>query len=1077
MTYTELQVTSNFSFLRGASHPFELVQQAVANGQKAIAITDHNSFAGIVRGHSEAKRLSIRLIPAVRLNLLDGPGLLAYPIDKDAYARLSNLLTLGNSRTEKGDCHLYKADVYQHSKDIKFLVLPPDQLNPLFDFEPDFIKSIRDYREAFGSNTYLAASRQYRKQDAKWLFQLQELSETYNAPMVATNNVYYHHPARREIQDVLTCVREKCTIQNAGYRLYPNAERQMKSTEEMIRLFRQYPDAIRRTQEITEACQFSLNSLAYVYPEELTTEGRTTDEHLAWLTWEGARQHFPNGIPQEEIDGIGFELAFVKERCLASYFLTVEDIVREARRRKILCQGRGSAANSRICYYTGITAVDPSKHSLLFARFMSEARDEPPDIDIDFEHERREEIMQYVYEKYGRDRSAIVATVTRLRKKGALRDVGRAMGLSVDRVDLLSKDIESHPDAWFHSNHSSNPDLIADTRSIYKIFELIGQVLGFPRQLGQHTGGFVITAGQLSDLCPIFNARMENRTCIEWDKDDIDDMGFIKVDILALGILSAIRKAFDLIQKHHGRELTLQNIPQDDPAVYEMITEADTVGLFQIESRAQQAMLPRMRPSCFYDLVIQISLVRPGPIVGHMVQPYLARRNEEEKIEYPSKTIEKILGRTLGIMIFQEQGMQIAIEAAGFNAADADALRRTMGKRNEASPGREAILREFATKFVDGMTRNGYTEDFARLTFGQISAFSAYGFPESHSTGQAIIAYTSAWLRKYYHAVFVISILNSLPMGFYAEDQLLRDALLHGVKFLPVDVNYSQYDYTLEEGPDNDLVARIGFRQITGIREADMLRLIACRVIPYTTVHSLLDANLSISTLERLANADAFGSLGLDRRKALWEVSALADRPIGLFADQPSESAEEDDSVIPVMTAAEDVAFDYVAMSLSLKGHPLEFLRPNLRQLNNRAANELPSRQNGEHIFVAGLLRMRQRPETAHGTCFILLEDETGSINLIVWAKVFDEYRKEICSSKILMVEGHLQIQGPVIHVIVQRCWDMTWLLGRLISIPDDKKPVTSPADPAGRPGTTNRQVRDREMKQASLFPKARNFK
>ena len=1033
--YTELQVTSNFSFLQGASHPFELVEQALANGQKAVAITDRNSFAGIVRGHVQAKESGIRLITGVRLDLLDGPGLLAYPTDKDAYARLSNLLTLGNSRAEKGDCRLYKADVYAHARGVKFLILPPDKLNSLFDFEPDFIRSLQQYREAFGPDCYLAASRHYRKQDAKWLFQLQGLSSLYSIPMVATNNVYYHHPSRRELQDVLTCIREKCTIENAGYRLHPNAERHLKSTEEMIRLFRQYPDALRRTQEIEEACKFSLDSLAYEYPEELTTEGRTPDEELAWLTWKGAREHFPDGIPPEEITGIEFELDFVKKKQLASYFLTVEDIVREARKRKILCQGRGSAANSRICYYTGITAVDPSKYNLLFARFMSEARNEPPDIDVDFEHQRREEIMQYIYEKYGRDRAAIVATVTRLWRKGAIRDVGRVMGLSVDTVDQISKDIETFPQEWFYGNRSADPKLNANEQKFYKVMELIGLLLGFPRQLGQHTGGFVISHGKLTDLCPVFNARMENRTCIEWDKDDIDAIGFIKIDVLALGMLTAIQKAFDLIQKHYGRGLTLQNIPQDDPAVYEMITAADTIGVFQIESRAQQAMLPRMRPSCFYDLVIEVALVRPGPIQGDMVHPYLARRNGEEKVEYPSKTIENILGRTLGVPLFQEQVMQIAIEAAGFTPAEADALRRNMAKRNEVSPRLKAILSGFKTKLVDGMIGNGYSREYAERVFRQLAAFGAYGFPESHSASFAIPVYISAWVKKYYPAVFAIAILNSLPMGFYAPDQLVADARRHGVEFLPVDINFSQWDYTLEKGSGKDYVVRVGFRQISGIREADMVRLITCRVIPYRTVHSLQDAGLSISALERLANADAFGSLGLDRRKALWEVSALADRPIGLFANQPSESASEDPGVIPTLTASEDVAFDYSAMGLSLKGHPVSFLRPNLRQLNNRTANELPTRSNGEFIRIAGLLRMRQRPETANGTCFILLEDETGSINLIAWASVFAEYRKEICNSRLLMVEGHLQIRGPVIHVIVQRCWDLDWLLACLTPV------------------------------------------
>src|ERR1700722_4692973 len=627
MSYTELQVTTNFSFLRGGSHPEEFVEQAADYGYGAIAITDRNTLAGIVRAHVAAKSKNIRILPACRLDLLDGPSLLAYPTDTDAYGRLSALLTTGNLRAEKGQCHLYKDDVFAHAKGMKFIVLPPSELNTSFDFDAGFIEALTAYRDALGDQLYLAASRSYRGDDAKQLHRLAELSRRFDTPMVASNDVHYHTPDRRQLQDVLTCIREKCTIQTAGFRLDQNAERHLKHIHEMLRLFRQYPDAIRRTREIAEACQFSLASLKYVYPQEITTGGRTPQEELTMLTWEGAHRHFGDVIPVKTIASINHELNFIAEMNYASYFLTVHDIVRFAREQQILCQGRGSAANSTVCYCLGITSVDPTKFDLLFERFLSSARNEPPDIDVDFEHERREEVIQYIYKKYGRDRAGIVATVTQERRKGAIRDVGKVMGLSVDTINHLSASLWQGPSEWFTGDHLASEGFNMKDRTLVKTLELTVQLMGFPRQLGQHTGGFVITEGKLSDLCPILNARMEDRTCIEWNKDDIDALGFLKIDVLALGMLTCIRKAFDLAKKHYGREFTLANIPQDDPAVYEMISHADTIGVFQIESRAQMSMLPRLRPNCFYDLVIEVAIVRPGPIQGDMVHPYLRRRN------------------------------------------------------------------------------------------------------------------------------------------------------------------------------------------------------------------------------------------------------------------------------------------------------------------------------------------------------------------------------------------------------------------------------------------------------------------
>ncbi|MDP4130411.1 MAG: error-prone DNA polymerase, partial [Bacteroidota bacterium] len=709
MEYTELQISSNFSFLRGASHPEELVEYAADLGYTELAITDRNSFAGIVRGHAAAKKKGIRIMPACRLDLLDGPGLLAYPTDKNAYAQISALLSTGNLRAEKGECHLYKEDVYQHAKATKFIVLPPAALNASFDYEDSFRHSLQEYRDVFGKDLYLSASRQYNGHDAKQLHRLFQLSQSLQIPMVATNDVYYHDRARRELQDILTCIREKCTIQNAGYRLHENAERHLKKMEEMERLFRQYPDAIRRTQEIAEACRFSLNELKYEYPEEISSGGRSPQEELRFLTLEGARRHFGDPLPEETKKAIEHELGFIKQMNYAPYFLTVHDLVRFARQQNILCQGRGSAANSTVCYCLGITSVDPTKFELLFERFISSARNEPPDIDVDFEHERREEVIQYIYAKYGRDRAAIVATVTQQHHKGAIRDVGKAMGLSVDTINRFSGSIWEFTDECFEEERLLEQGLNPKDKHLRKVLQLTRQFMGFPRQLGQHTGGFVITRGKLSDLCPVMNARMENRTCIEWNKDDIDTLGFLKIDVLALGMLTCIRKAFDKAKAHYGLDLTLANIPQDDPAVYEMICHADTIGVFQIESRAQQSMLPRLKPRCFYDLVIEVAIVRPGPIQGDMVHPYLRRRNGEEPVEYPSKDLEDILGRTLGVPLFQEQAMKIAIVAAGFTPSEADELRRSM-----ATFKARGMVAQFEKKLISGMMQNGYTLEYAQ---------------------------------------------------------------------------------------------------------------------------------------------------------------------------------------------------------------------------------------------------------------------------------------------------------------------------------------------------------------------------
>jgi error-prone DNA polymerase len=883
MNYTELQVTTNFSFLRGASHPEELVDQAGIHGYREIAITDRNSLAGIVRAYAASKAKGIRVITGCRLDLIDGASLLAYPTNKEAYAQLCTLLTKGNLRTEKGKCDLYRSDVYEHAKGIKFIVVPPAALNPMFDFDVDFKQTLEEYYEVFGNDIYIAATRYYRSDDLKKLFRLSQLSRHFNIPLVATNDVHYHHPVRRELQDILTCIREKCTIYTAGYLLHENAERYLKPVDEMHRLFRQYPDALIRTQELAEACQFNLDSLKYVYPEEITSEGRTPQEELTMLTWQGAKEKFNTVIPEKTMETINHELAFIEQMNYASYFLTVYDIVRFARQQNILCQGRGSAANSTVCYCLGITSVNPTKFDLLFERFLSSARNEPPDIDVDFEHERREEVMQYIYNKYGRDRAAIVATVTQQHQKGAIRDVGKAMGLSEDTVNRLSKSIWEFTDEWFEEHRITEQGIDPADAHLKKILQLTQQYIGFPRQLGQHTGGFVITQDKLSSLCPILNARMENRTCIEWNKDDIDALGFLKIDVLALGMLTCIRKCFDLAQEHYGLNLTLANIPEDDPVVYEMVSHADTIGVFQIESRAQQSMLPRLKPKNFYDLVIEVAIVRPGPIQGDMVHPYLRRRNNEETPEYPSKELEEILQRTLGVPLFQEQAMRIAIVAAGFTATEADELRRSM-----ATFKLKGLMTQFQEKLMNGMLKNGYTQAYAERIFKQLEGFGSYGFPESHAASFALLVYVSAWVKCYYPDVFACALLNSQPMGFYAPAQIVIDAKKHDVEIRPIDINYSLWDNTLEEKVNKYCALRLGFRQIKGMREEDMQVLVSARKKMFSSINEIADAGVSLAAMEKLADADAFRSLGLDRRSALWEITAMRDSPVGLFKGQPS---------------------------------------------------------------------------------------------------------------------------------------------------------------------------------------------
>ena len=845
--YAELQVTTNFSFLRGASHPDELVLSAAALGHQAIAITDRNSFAGIVRAHHAAKEVGVRLVVGCRLDLRDGTSLLAYPEDRDAYGRLTRLLTLGKRRAPKGECHLDYADVVAHGEGQIVVILSPETA----------ARIAADFR----SRAYLAAHHLYRGDDMRRLARLAALGEAAGLPLVALNDVLYHRPERRPLQDVLTCIREGCTIGEAGYRLAANAERHLKLPEEMARLFRGHEDAVERSLEIAERCRFSLDELRYEYPEEPVPKGMTPQQRLAALTWQGAAERFSKspsppfsgeregpalkaregevgsgqraGIPhltptlsaprgregEDELTSSGdlsrvpdrirklieHELQLIERLDYARYFLTVHDIVRFARQRGILCQGRGSAANSVVCYCLGITAVDPARIDVLFERFISSARNEPPDIDVDFEHERREEVIQYVYEKYGRDRAGLAATVICYRSRSAIREVGKVLGLSADVVAALAGIVWGWSNDPIADRRVREAGLDPGDRTLRLALDLAAQLVGFPRHLSQHVGGFVITRGPLSELVPIENAAMEDRTVIEWDKDDLDRLGILKIDVLALGMLTCIRKAFALIEDHHGRRFELATIPAEDPAVYEMLSRANSLGVFQVESRAQMTMLPRLKPREFYDLVIEVAIVRPGPIQGDMVHPYLRRRSGREPVDYPSEALRQVLGKTLGVPLFQEQAMKIAIVGAGFPPEEADRLRRAM-----ATFKHNGDIHLFRDKFVSGMVGNGYDRDFATRCFSQIEGFGTYGFPESHAASFALLVYVSAWIKCFYPEVFACALLNSQPMGFYAPAQIVRDAREHGVEVRPVDVNHSFWDCTLEKNPLPSLAGERG---------------------------------------------------------------------------------------------------------------------------------------------------------------------------------------------------------------------------------------------------------------------------
>jgi error-prone DNA polymerase len=1057
--YAELRCKTNFSFLAGASHPDELVTRAAELEYEALAITDENSLAGVVRAHAAAKVKKFKLLIGAEITPHDAPAVLLYAPDMAAYGRLSRLITRGRRSAVKGECRLCFDDVAEHADRLLAAVVPMSGEWRVASGEKEFsslaprpspLAPLFRYREVFNGRCYLAVSLHRGPEDERQLEEMMELSRRARLPLLACNDVHYHDPARRPLQDVLTAIRHGVTVAELGEKRFPNGERYLKTPAEMAALFHRCPQALTHGLELAGRCHFSLDELRYEYPEELCPDGMTPTQYLAQVTWAGARERYPDGVPDKVTALLRRELQLIEELHYEAYFLTVWDIVQFARSRDILYQGRGSAANSAVCFCLGITAVDPDRSDVLFERFVSWERNEAPDIDVDFEHERREEVMQNVYQKYGRDRAGIVAEVITYRPRSAVRDVGKALGLSLDRVDRLAKLLDHYGEKDRLPQRAVEAGLDVDAKGVQHLVGLASELLGFPRHLSQHVGGFVMTRGALSEVVPIENAAMPDRTFIEWDKDDLDILGILKVDCLALGMLTAIHKSFHLIEQHHGKTFTLATIPAEDPAVYEMIDSADTVGVFQIESRAQMAMLPRLRPHCFYDLVVEVAIVRPGPIQGGMIHPYLRRRNGDEPVTYPSPAVEEVLKKTLGVPLFQEQVMRLAMVAAGFTAGEADQLRRAMGAWR-----RPGLIEQFRSKLRDGMLAHGLPEEFAARIFEQIKGFGEYGFPESHAASFALLAYASAWLKCYYPAAFAAALLNSQPMGFYAPAQLVRDARDHGVEVRPVDINHSDWDCTLEldpfdsfsrspwrartgspEGPArarqgkrlNENVApalRLGFRLVRGFPKARAERIVGARQDgPFRSVTDYVRRTQTSQALAaRLAAADAFRSTGLNRREALWQALGSGN-DLPLFAG--IDEAETPVPTLVGMPLDEEVIADYDSTGLSLKAHPIGLLRQDLNRMKILPAAALAKVPEKAVVRVTGLVLVRQRPGTAKGTTFLTLEDETGTVNLVVWPHVWKRYRQIIQGAVALLAEGRAEHGSGVVHVIVSRAEDLS---------------------------------------------------
>jgi len=1167
--FVELGLMSCFTFLRGASDAVDLVLTARELGYDALGIADVNSMAGVVRVHTEAKTLKLRPLIGCRIETVEGFSFLAYPIDRDAYGRLCRLISAGRMGTldggwqAKGVCEISLPMLAEHGEGVQLILLPPGDLDAEFTIEvesnvipfpntrhpgprtgvplgsgaapeesgtPDQVRGDEERRAKFTgvfadilprltaqlpTLRHLAASYLYTGDDIARIDRLDALAKANGLGLLATNDVHYHAPERRPLQDVMTAIRHKTTVAEAGHRLHVNAERHLKSPAEMQRLFARWPHAIDAARMVADACAFSLGELKYEYPQKGYPEGLTADEYLAQKTWEGAEWRYPEGVRADVRKTLRRELALIGKLEISPYFLTIKEIVDFARAQDppILCQGRGSAANSAVCFCLGITEVDPAEHQLLFDRFISEERSEPPDIDVDFEHERREEVIQHIYAEYGRDRAGLCATVIHYRPRMAIREVGKAMGLSEDVTAMLARTVwGGHGDEIDEEHVRRETGLDLSDPHLRRVLKLTEQMIGMPRHLSQHVGGFILTDKLLTETVPIGNGAMPERSFIEWDKDDIDDLGIFKVDVLALGMLTCIRKALDLLRAHHGRDLTLATVPQEDPAVYDMLCKGDSVGVFQVESRAQMNMLPRLRPREFYDLVVEVAIVRPGPIQGDMVHPYLKARKaqREGKAQLalpgpspehgPADELSSILGRTYGVPIFQEQAMKIALDAAQFTPAEANRLRKAM-----ATFRSRGMVHEHEERMVGRMVERGYDLDFAARCFNQIKGFGEYGFPESHAASFAHLVYVSSWLKCHYPAAFAAALLNSQPMGFYAPAQIVRDAAEHGVTVLPADANCSEWDCTLEEyrrpgldpgplaagsdeeasGPgvrrDDEIALRLGLRQVDGLPEHVAAQLVAARQVngAYRDVGELRDrARLGPAHVERLAAADCFSSLAIPRRQALWQARTLIGAPeLPLFAAarEREEGAERAATRLPVMPLSEEVIADYQTQRLSLKAHPMSFLRASLSERGFVRAGDLKSRKNRSTINLAGVVLIRQRPGSAKGVVFITLEDETGVANLVIWPDAFEKYRKVVMSARLIEVRGRVEADEGVIHVIAAHLVDATDQLRQLSD--DLLQPAIAHGDHAGPlPPAAAEHFRQGHPRDVRVIPKSRDF-
>jgi error-prone DNA polymerase len=1183
--FVELGVLSCFSFLRGASDAVDLASTARALGYDAIGIADANSFAGVVRIHSEASTLKLKPVIGTRIETVEGLAFLAYPRNRAAYGALCQLISAGRMETldgewqTKGDCHISLAMLAQYAGDaaVQLILIPPDDLSETFtitawvnnvvtldgsdlesDITGDLSALLPHLTGRLAGLRYLAAHYRYFGDDQARIDRLDALARANGLELLATNNVHYHAAQRRPLQDVMTAIRHKSTVAKAGHLLHPNGERYLKSPQEMQRLFARWPHAIAAARQVADACDFSLEELKYEYPEEIYPDGMSPQEYLEAETWAGAARRYPQGTPEVVRDTLKRELALIAKLDLARYFLTIKDIVDFARSvdPPILCQGRGSAANSAVCYCLEITSVDPAKHQLLFDRFISEERKEPPDIDVDFEHERREEVIQYIYAKYGRHRAGLTATVIHYRPRMAIREVGKAMGLSEDVTSALARTVWGGHGREIGEAHVEEIGMKLTDPHLRRVLALTEQMIGMPRHLSQHVGGFILTEGALTETVPIGNGAMPDRSFIEWDKDDIEALGILKVDVLALGMLTCIKKCLDLLEEHHGRALTLATVPREDPETYAMLRKGDSLGVFQVESRAQMNMLPRLKPREFYDLVIQVAIVRPGPIQGDMVHPYLKRRRGAEQVAIPAPSpkhgppdeLSSILERTLGVPIFQEQAMKIALDAAKFSSLEANRLRKAM-----ATFRSRGMVHELEDMMVGRMVERGYDPDFAERCFNQIKGFGEYGFPESHAASFAHLVYVSSWLKCHFPAAFACALLNSQPMGFYAPAQIVRDAKEHGVRVLPVDVNESAWDNTLESlgqatrslhpstrslpdtipggrptggssppdsflyrsqgaggtAPSGQIALRLGLRQVDGLPEHVAARMIAARVTggAFQDVRELQErGKVPPAHIERLASADCFTSLALSRRQALWDARSLIaapDLPLFKAAAERDEGVEKAQTQLPHMPLSEEVVNDYQTMRLSLKAHPMSFLRADLGERGFVKACDLRERKFREMVQVAGVVLIRQRPGSAKGVCFITLEDETGVVNLVVWPDLMAKQRRVIMGARLMEVRGRVEYDDEVIHVIAHHLTDATDRLHALSddmlnvqtaradhvkhplphSIPDGRTMSTmTSADRAAKKGPSARDIIDElpavrgHPRNHRIIPKSRDF-